>query len=79
MLGRHIYRVAPAPDGAWTVLKEGEAKPRGKPATREAAIELACSLAGADQPSRVTIENDDGTIADERSFGADAAQKAQRD
>ena len=77
MLGRHIYRVSPTADGAWTVLKEGEARPRGARGSRDEAVALACRLAEDDQPSRVTIENADGTIADERSFGADLAQQVR--
>ncbi|HZS82888.1 MAG TPA: DUF2188 domain-containing protein [Stellaceae bacterium] len=77
MLGRHVYRVAPLRDGAWSVAKEGEAQPRGQRGSRQEAVEYACSLAVADQPSRVTVENEDGTIAEEKSYGADLAQQVR--
>jgi hypothetical protein len=35
-------------------------------------VQLACALAAADEPSKVVIENGDGTLADERVFGTDA-------
>ncbi|HEX3501331.1 MAG TPA: DUF2188 domain-containing protein [Stellaceae bacterium] len=71
MLGRHVYRVSPTPTGAWSILKEGEAEMRDSRETRERAVELACALAAADKPSKVVIENTDGTLADERVFGTD--------
>ncbi len=40
-------------------------------------MEYACSLAVADQPSLVTVENEDGTIAEEKSYGADLAQQVR--
>ena len=71
MLGRHVYRVSPAPTGAWRVSKEGEPAARDSRTTRERAVELACALAAADEPSKVIVENADGTLADEHIFGAD--------
>jgi hypothetical protein len=70
MLGRHVYRVYPA-DRGWGVTKEGEPKPRAVFARREEALEEACRLARGDEPARVTVDNRDGTIAEERLFGAD--------
>jgi uncharacterized protein DUF2188 len=70
MLGRHIYRVQPD-DRGWSVTKEGEARPRALFARREEALAEACRLAGTDEPARVTVDNGDGTIAEERLFGAD--------
>jgi hypothetical protein len=72
MLGRHIYRVSPTPSGAWSVTKEGESTARDARRTRARAVEFACALAAADEPSRVVIENADGTLADERTFGKDS-------
>ena len=74
MLGRHVYRVH-AHDGRWTVAKEGESQPRGTFASREQALTEACQLAEADQPSRVTIDDGDGVILEERLFGADLSQE----
>lgn len=71
MLGRHVYRVSPTPTGTWRIVKEGEAEARDSRATRERAIEFACALAAADEPSKVIIENGDGTLEDERVFGTD--------
>jgi hypothetical protein len=71
MLGRHVYRVSPTQAGAWSISKEGEAEARDSRETRERAVELACALAAADKPSKVIIENGDGTLADERVFGTD--------
>ncbi|MBV9521282.1 MAG: DUF2188 domain-containing protein, partial [Alphaproteobacteria bacterium] len=51
MLGRHVYRVTPAADGVWTVLKEGEPRPRGARPTKAEAVDFARSLAAADEPS----------------------------
>jgi len=39
--------------------------------TREAAVAIACALAATDEPSKVVIDNPDGTIAEERVFGTD--------
>ena len=77
MLGRHVYRVSPAPRGEWLVAKEGEGQPRGMRPSREAAVEFACSLASADEPSKVRVENNDGTLADERAFGVDPGEALQ--
>ena len=74
MLGRHSYRVHLS-EGAWVVLKEGETQPRERFATREAAFAEACRLAEADKPARVTVDDGDGTLVEERLFGADLAQE----
>lgn len=74
MLGRHVYRVHPA-DGRWVVRKEGESQTRGEYAGREEAMAEACRLADADQPSRVTVDNGDGAIIEERLFGTDLGQQ----
>ena len=71
MLGRHVYRVSPTPNGTWSVIKEGEPSARDARQTRDRAVEFACTLAAADEPSKVVVENADGTLADERTFGAD--------
>ncbi len=71
MLGRHVYRVSPTPNGVWRITKEGEAAARDSRGTRERAVALACALAAADEPSKVVVENTDGTLADERVFGTD--------
>jgi hypothetical protein len=73
MLGRHIYRVTPTPSGTWSVSKEGEPTARDARQTRDRAVEFACTLGAADEPSKVVVENADGTLADERTFGADPA------
>jgi hypothetical protein len=82
MLGRHVYRVSPTPQGAgeegWQVKKEGEAGPRGRFSSRDAAFEAACKFAAGDEPSKVTVENRDGTLAEERSFGVDPGQQPGR-
>ena len=65
MLGRHVYRVHLA-DDRWAILKEGETTPRGTYARQEEALAEACRLADADQPSRVTVDNGDGIILDDR-------------
>jgi hypothetical protein len=71
MLGRHVYRVSPTQAGVWSIVKEGETEARDSRGTRERAVELACSLAAADEPSKVVVENTDGTLADEHVFGTD--------
>lgn len=68
MLGRHVYRVGPTPEG-WTVSKEGEDHPRARFPTREAAMDEAIRLARADPPARVTLDNGDGVILEEKLFG----------
>jgi len=70
MLGRHVYRVHPTEQG-WTVMKDGEDHPRGGFSEREGAVAEAVRLAGSDQPAKVTIDNGDGTIAEELLFGTD--------
>jgi hypothetical protein len=74
MLGRHVYRVHSTEDG-WTVTKEGEAQPRRGFPEREAALDEACRLAQDDQPSRVTVDNGDGIILEERLFGSDLSEE----
>jgi Uncharacterized protein conserved in bacteria (DUF2188) len=74
MLGRHVYRVSPSPQGGWQVAKDGEAGPRAQPPTREAALTLARDLAAADAPSKILVLEADGTLADERLFGADPGE-----
>jgi hypothetical protein len=70
MLGRHVYRVHPTEQG-WTVTKEGEDHPRSEHPGREAAIAEAVRLAETDEPAKVTVDNGDGTIAEEWLFGSD--------
>jgi hypothetical protein len=74
VLGRHVYRVH-ASGGRWTVSKEGEMQPRGDFAGREEAVAEACRLAETKQPSRVTVDDGDGIILDERLFGSDLSQE----
>ena len=70
MLGRHVYRVHPTDQG-WTVTKEGEDHPRSGFPDREKAIAEAVRLAESDEPAKVTVDNGDGTIAEEWLFGSD--------
>lgn len=82
MLGRHVYRVTPASrteEGAWVVRKDGEAEPFGQSSTKDEAVELACRLAAQDEPAKVTVENADGTLAEERVFGVDPGQDPAAD
>ena len=74
MLGRHVYRVHPEA-GRWTVSKEGEAEPRGECASREEAVAEASRLADGDKPSKVTVDDGDGLIVEERLFGTDLSQE----
>ena len=78
MLGRHVYRVSPAAKGHWLVAKEGEAQPRGTRPSREAAVEYACDLAAADEPSKVSVEDGAGRLADERVFGVDPGEALEK-
>jgi hypothetical protein len=64
MLGRHIYRVR-LNEQVWIVTKDGEARSRSRFPRREDAIAEAVRLAGSDEPAKVTIDNGDGTIAEE--------------
>jgi hypothetical protein len=75
MLGRHVYRVHRQDGGRWTVTKEGEAEPRIRVAGRAQAVAEACRLAEADKPSRVTVDDSDGAIVEERLFGSDISQE----
>ena len=70
MLGRHVYRVHLTEQG-WTVTKEGEDRPRSGFPGREEAIAEAVRLAESDEPAKVTVDNGDGTIAEEWLFGSD--------
>lgn len=76
MLGHHVYRVSPEGD-AWAVAKEGEDRPRASFGDREEAIAEALRLARSDQPAKVRIDNDDGTIAEERVIGRDSSDALQ--
>jgi Uncharacterized protein conserved in bacteria (DUF2188) len=78
MLGRHVYRVSPRESDGWNVSKEGEAQPRASRPSCEEATRVAFDLASADAPSKVVIEERDGTIASERLFGADTATALER-
>jgi hypothetical protein len=78
VLGRHVYRVSPQSTGQWRVQKEGESTARGSRVTREEALAYACELAGADEPSKVIVEEPDGAISDERLFGTDTALELER-
>jgi hypothetical protein len=75
MLGRHVYRVVSPSHGTWVVTKEGEDRELGTRPSRDAAAELAYEFASADQPSKVVIENPDGTLEDEHVFGDDPGMK----
>lgn len=75
MLGRHVYRVTSPSEGKWAVTKDGEANTLGTRPDREAATELAYEFATADQPSKVIIENPDGTLEGEQVFGNDPGMK----
>ena len=74
MLGRHVYRVHAVEEG-WIVTKEREDRPRAEFPDREKAISEAVRLAEADEPAKVTIENGDGTIANEWLFGTDPVEE----
>jgi hypothetical protein len=71
MLGRHVYRVTPSAEGAWTVRKDGDVGTHREGRNRREAFDLACELARRDEPSKVVVENGDGTIAEEQVFGID--------
>jgi len=73
MLGRHVYRVHSTGE-SWEVSKEGEAAPRALFRRRQEAIAEAFRLAGSDQPAKVTIDNGDGTIAQEHLMGTQKGQ-----
>jgi Uncharacterized protein conserved in bacteria (DUF2188) len=74
MLGRHVYRVHLSEE-SWTVTKEGEDNPRGGFPGRDEAIAEAVRLAESDEPAKVTIDNGDGTIAEEWLFGTDPIEE----
>ena len=76
MLGRHVYRVHPT-DTGWTVTKEGEEGPRAFCRGREEAIAEAVRAAGSDEPAKVIVDNDDGTIAEEWLFGSDTVAELE--
>jgi Uncharacterized protein conserved in bacteria (DUF2188) len=76
MLGRHVYRVHPT-DTGWTVTKEGEEGPRALCRGREEAIAKAVRAAGSDEPAKVIVDNDDGTIAEEWLFGSDTVAELE--
>jgi len=76
MLGRHVYRVHPVGAG-WTVTKDGEDHPRGEFPGREEAIAEAVRLAGLDEPAKVTVDNGNGTIAEEWLFGSDLVSELE--
>jgi hypothetical protein len=74
MLARHVYRVhSTAAD--WLVTKEGEDHPRARFPGRENAIAEAVRLAGSDEPAKITVDNGDGTIAEEWLFGSDPVEE----
>jgi len=76
MLGRHVYRVHPRDQG-WAVTKEGEDHPRVRFPGREEAIAEAVRLAQSDEPAKVTVDNDNGTLAEEWLFGGDAVAELE--
>lgn len=77
MLGRHVYRIHP--DGEeWLVTKEGEDCSRASFHSREQAVAEGIRLARSDLPAKVRVDNDDGSIAEERLFGHDPSDDIQR-
>jgi hypothetical protein len=76
MLGHHVYRVHPEGE-EWMVTKEGEDRSRASFADREQAVAEAVRLARSDQPAKVRIDNDDGSIAEERVIGRDSSDALQ--
>ena len=55
------------------MTKEGEDHRRSGHPDREEAIAQAVRLAESDEPAKVTVDNGDGTIAEEWLFGSDPA------
>ena len=76
MLGRHVYRVH-STDTGWIVTKEGEVGSRAFCRGREEAIAKAVQAAGSDEPAKVIVDNDDGTIAEEWLFGSDTVAELE--
>jgi hypothetical protein len=69
MLGRHVYRVTPRRGGGWNITMEGGESPTEVWESRAAAVAVACKIAAENTPSRVLVENANGTLADDRQFG----------
>jgi hypothetical protein len=78
MLGRHVYRVTPQPQGGWIVRKDGDASVRARRDSIVAATDFAAELAAGDPPSKIIVEGDGGTVVEERVFGDDSAASLER-
>jgi Uncharacterized protein conserved in bacteria (DUF2188) len=76
MLGHHVYRVRPEGE-EWTIIKDGEDHSRSHFDNRDDAIAEAMRLARSDKPAKVMIDNDDGSIAEERVIGRDSSDALQ--
>jgi hypothetical protein len=77
MLGRHVYEVTELPHGNWTLHESGQRVAVETFQDRDAAIVAAERLARAAQPSKIIVQNADGTVDHERLFGVDKGVTAE--
>jgi hypothetical protein len=71
MPGRHVFEVTGLPDGSWALCESGKDAIGKSFADQAEALVHAERLARAAQPSKIIVENADGTIDHERVFGTD--------
>lgn len=63
------YRVSPLQTGGWAVSKSSQVGLLGTRNTKDEAVLFACLLAAQDEPSLVQVENADGSLDSEKTFG----------
>lgn len=64
-----VYHVVPHDEG-WAVKLEGVSTPEGEYATKGEAVKEARNRAKAQEPSRLVVHRQDGTIQDSFSYGS---------
>ena len=67
---RKSYHVIPAPEGGWSVKKEGAHRAARTFETKEPAVRWAEEIS-RDRETELYIHNKDGRISDRRSYGRD--------
>lgn len=71
MAKRVQYDVLHHERGGWEVRRRGAATPAAVESTKKAVVRRAAEIARSQQPSQVIIRKMDGTIQEERTYGAD--------
>lgn len=69
MVDHDVWHVAVTRDGAWKVLREGDATATSRHETQDQALEAAKALAEEQLPSVVRVHDDQNRVIREVAFG----------